>query len=90
MVIETDAEGGDKIVRGAKPEGENEGQAHEDPVDEPDVDLAIALGRRLHDMQPRAQSELNRLPRHRERTADDGLAGNDRGDGRQPDEGQLQ
>ena len=63
---------------------------HQRPIDEADIDLAVARGRRLDDVQTRAQSELDRLPGHGKSAADDRLAGDDRGNRRQRDQGHLQ
>jgi hypothetical protein len=63
---------------------------HQRPVDETDIDLAVAGGRCLDDMQARAEPELDRLPGHRKGAADDRLAGDDSGNSREQDQRHLQ
>src|ERR1700722_4983906 len=49
-----DTEGRGEIVRGSKTERQAEGEYHQCPVDESDIDLPVARGRGLHDVQSRA------------------------------------
>ena len=78
--------GGGQIVRFAKAERQAERHDHQQPIDDADVDLAIAFGRGLLDRETRHPAQLDRLPRHRKGAGDDRLAGDDGGDGRQHDQ----
>ena len=78
-----DAVGGREIVGLAEPDGEADRDDHQQPVDGADVDLAVALRRRLRDLQARHPAELNRLPRHGKRARDDRLTCDDGRDCRQ-------
>ena len=56
-----DAVGGRQIVGRAERDGQHERERHQEPIDEADIDLPIALGGGLLDVQARTQSELDCL-----------------------------
>ncbi len=85
-----DAEGGGEIVGGAEGDGEQKSQGHQRPIDEADIDLAIAQRRGLGDADARQQADLDRLAGHGIGAGDDRLAGDHRGGGGQQDQRQLQ
>ncbi len=61
---DSDAVGGGEVVGLAETDREPEGHQHQQPIDAADVDLAVACGRSLRDMEPRHPTQLDRLPGH--------------------------
>jgi K+ potassium transporter len=66
------------------------GERHQYPIDEADIDLAVAFRGGLGDVQARTQAELDGLAGHRKSAADNGLAGDDRRRGGERHQGHLQ
>ena len=75
-----DAIGRRQIIGFRKPDGKRDSGHHQQPVDDRDVDLSVAFGRGVHDLESRQPAELDRLLGHGERAGDDGLARYDGGD----------
>ena len=71
--------GRSQVVRGLEAQRQAYGEHHQQPVHDAHIDLAIAGFRSLGYVQSWTQTQLNRLARHREHAADDGLAGDDGG-----------
>ncbi len=70
-----------------KADHQGDGGDHENPVDGSDVDLADMAGRGMGDLETRKITELDGLPRERERPGDDRLRRDDGGHGGQKDHG---
>ena len=67
----------------AEADGQGKRGQHHRPVHEGHVDLAVLVCRGLVDVHAGEPAELHRLPGQRKRAGDDGLAGDDGGQGRQ-------
>jgi hypothetical protein len=77
-----DAVGVREVRRGLEADDQRDDGDEDAPVDRGHVDLALVV-RSVVDAQARQEAELDGLAGHRERARDDGLRGDDRGDGRQ-------
>ncbi len=78
-----DAVGGGEVRRRTEGEDDEQHADEQHPVDARQIDLTGHRFRRVDDAEARQQTELDRLARQREGAGDDGLAGDDGGDGRQ-------
>jgi hypothetical protein len=67
----------------AEPDGDGDAEDHEQPVDLRDVDLAVDLLGRVHDLHSREAAERLALVDNGERPADDRLASDHRSQDRQ-------
>jgi len=77
---------GRQIVGFAEPDREPHRHGHQEPIDDADIDLAIAVRRRLLDPQSRSQPSWIACRVIEKAPGDDRLAGNDGGNCRQQDQ----